>query len=418
MFESWPKNLFERKKKESSDLSVDNLRNPEVSLDRNESGDYSKYLLEASQNLEKIVSDGFWTKEQAQAYAKGYAECRNALEVANRNALVENIIEDRPMEGLWGYEEKSERIYRELDEILEFSGIVNPNARDMEKEKEEIDRANSVLERMLEGSQDVEAKIRHETTDLYRLRLSRTIEGEDYSFYINIETGGKNVSVLSYIPPSEILYAFRDLKNISLIKDLLENHPRLDIALPPQTEKKIEERRKGEKAYREKVEKLSGTLEISETKEFFEAGTNVPQGGDLVASAESGPLATGGVGPCVVVCGRGKDGENKLYLGMAHMEAGQNENKVLKNIEEKLISAGVPKEQVELFLVGGWETTEELQKRLLALSEKYPIKGIKINIKDEGLEYPETKNYLDVVMTKDGRILYGENGKVFKAGEK
>ena len=42
------------------------------------------------------------------------------------------------------------------------------------------------------------------------------------------------------------------------------------------------------------------------------------------------------------------------------------------------------------------------------------MKGVKINMKDKGLEYPEKKNYIDVVVTPAGDILYGENGEVFK----
>lgn len=66
-------------------------------------------------------------------------------------------------------------------------------------------------------------------------------------------------------------------------------------------------------------------------------------------------------------------------------------------------------------MIGGWRLTEELQKRLLSLSDQFPIRGIRINMKGKNVEYPERKNYIDVVVNKDGRILFGENGDVFRA---
>lgn len=65
-------------------------------------------------------------------------------------------------------------------------------------------------------------------------------------------------------------------------------------------------------------------------------------------------------------------------------------------------------------MVGGWKSAEELQRRLLALSNRFNIKGIKINLKDKGLEYPEKKNYIDVVIDRNGEIFWGKDGELFK----
>lgn len=170
----------------------------------------------------------------------------------------------------------------------------------------------------------------------WRIGFSRNLNGENYSFYVNISSDKKEIAILSYIPPTEILYAFRDLKTVPLIKDLLEKHPRLNIQLPPGTEEKIKARRQKEKEYQEKVAKLSTTEEINPTKEVFESGVYVRQGSYKVIPAEQAPIGTTGVGPCVVVCARGKNKEGELMLGFAHMEATQNEMDVLGGLQRGL----------------------------------------------------------------------------------
>ncbi len=403
-------------------FSIEYLRNPEVSLEKEKSGQYGEFLKQACSLLERIVEEGFWTIEQAQSYANGYKNCRNAWEVMRMNTLLKNIVEDRPMDRTWAYGEKENlEIYSQLDQILSFETL---NAIQKERFKRENDYKTAIrevtdrLQSLFGPETGVSVSLENPYEDFWRIRFSRNLKGEDYSFYVNISTDERKVAILSYIPPTEILYAFKDLKTVPLIKNLVEKHPRLNIQLPPGIEEKIKTRRQKEKEYQEKVVQLSATTEINYTTEVFDSGVYVPQGTYKVIPAEQGPIGTTGLGPCVAVCARGKTNEGKLILGLAHMDATQNEKYVLNQLKEDLKAYGVPEENIEMYLVGGWRSTEELQKRLLALSGSFPIKGIRINIKDLDREFPPKKNYIDVLITKEGKILYGENGEVFKVKRK
>lgn len=244
--------------------------------------------------------------------------------------------------------------------------------------------------------------------------LAEPYKEEDYSFYVNVDTDKKSVAILSYIPPTEILYAFGDFKTVPLIKDLIEKHPRLNIQLLSEIEEKIQSRRKNEREYQEKVTSLSATKEISQTTKTFESGIYVQQGTMQIISADEGPIGTTGVGPCVAICAKGRTQKGKMMLGFAHMEARQNETAILGQLESKLELTGVPTKNIEIFLVGGWRSTEELQKRLLALTGVFNIREIRINLKEKGTEYSEKKNYIDVVVDQNGNVMWGENGEIFK----
>jgi hypothetical protein len=417
-----PETNFENLPERNKVFSIDKLRNPVISLDRNKSGQYGEFLYEASSFLQRITQDGFWTTELAQSYAEGYRSCKNALEVMRRNTLLKNIVEDRPMDMTWSYDEKENtEIYSALNQVLSLDRL-NALMKELsirgEKYEDIIASTTTNLQHLFENGMGVSVSLESPFEGFWRIGFSRNLNGEDYSFYVNIDTNKRDVAILSYIPPTEILYAFRDLKTVPLIKDLIEKHPRLNIQLPPGIEEKINARRQKEKAYREKVAQLSATQEINFTNEVFESGIYVRQGSSKVIPAKEGPIGTTGVGPCVAVCAKGKTDEGKLMLGLAHMEAGQNELDVLNQLIRNLKTYGVPEEKIEIYLVGGWRTTEELQKRLLALSGRFPILGIRINMKDKNVEYPEKKNYIDVVITQNGRILFGENGEVFKIKDK
>jgi hypothetical protein len=392
-------------------ISIDSLRNPAVSMDSNKSGEYSNFIYEAQGLLQKIQEAGFWSPQQAEDYAKGYPNLNNALEVMRRNTLTKNIVEDRPMDMTWSYGEKGGEIYSRLDSLLQIEQLGSESLKD----KEATDRTTAKLHELFVDTPDIEVGFEKVYEGFYRIRFTRTLEEGDFSFYVNIDSREKSVALLSYILPTEILYAFEGLKNASpLLKDLLENHPRLTIKLPPGIKDRIRERREKERKYREEIERLSATKEINPTVEVFEPGVYVRQGQSKVIPAEKGPIGTNGVGPCVVVCYKGRNQKKELILGLAHIEATQDVKRVLQEQEEALVKNGVLPGEIERFLVGGWRSTEELQKRLIGLSKEFPIKGVKINIKNEGLEYPENKNYIDVVITPAGDILYGENGEIFK----
>jgi len=392
-------------------VSADSLRNPIVSMDRNKSGEYSTYIYEAQDLLKRVQEVGFWSPQQAEIYARDYPSLPNALEVMRRNTLVKNIVEDRPMDMSWSYGEKSEEIYNKLDSLLQIEQLNNASLQD----KETINLTTTKLRESFIGNPDIEVGLERVFEGFYRVRFTRTLQEGDFSFYVNIDSREKSVALLSYIPPTEILYAFEGLKNASpLLKDLLENHPRLAIQLPPGIKDKIQEHREKEREYQKEIEKLSTIEDINLTTEVFESGVYVPQGKNKVISVEQGPIGTTGVGPCVVVCHKGKNQRGELFLGLAHIEATQNVESTLQEQVDAFIKHEVLPEKIERFLVGGWHSTEELQKRLVLLSKKFPIKSVKINIKDKGIEFPEGRNYVDVVLTPAGNILYGENGQVFK----
>ena len=392
-------------------ISIDSLRNPTVSMDRNEPGGYSHSIYAAQGLLQKIQEAGFWSSQQVEDYAKNYPSLNNALEVMRRNTLIKNIAEDRPMDMTWSYGEKDGEIYSRLDSLLQIEQLGNASLKD----KETTDRTTAKLRELFVDSPDIKVGFGKEYRGFYRIRFTRTLEEGDFSFYVNIDSREKSVALLSYIPPTEILYAFEGLKNASpLLKDLLENHPRLTIQLPPGIRDRIRERREKERKYTEEIKRLSATEDISLAVEVFESGVYVAQGKNKVIPAEEGPIGTNDVGPCVVVCHKGRNQKKELFFGLAHIEAAQNIELVLQEQVDALVKNGVLPEEIERFLVGGWRSTEELQKRLIGLSKQFPMKGVKINMKDKGLEYPEKKNYIDVVVTPAGDILYGENGEVFK----
>ena len=96
---------IESQKGKHISFSADLLRNPAVSMDRNKSGEYSTYIYEAQSLLQKVQKVGFWSPQQAETYAKDYSSLPNALEVMRKNTLLENIVDDRPMDMTWGYKE-------------------------------------------------------------------------------------------------------------------------------------------------------------------------------------------------------------------------------------------------------------------------------------------------------------------------
>lgn len=393
-------------------FSTDSLRNPAVSMDRSKSGEYASFIYEAQGFLQKIQEAGFWLPQQAQNYAKDYPSLNNALEVMRRNTLLKNIVEDRPMDMTWSYGEKGGEIYSKLDSLLQIEQLGSASLKD----KEITDLTTAKMRELFVNSPDIEVGFEKVYERFYRIRFMRTLEEGDFSFYVNIDSREKSVALLSYIPPTEILYAFEGLKNASpLLKDLLENHPRLAIQLPPGIRDKIRERREKERKYTEETERLSATKDINSTVEVFESGVYVPQGKNKVIPAEQGPIGTTGVGPCVVVCHKGRSEKGELFLGLAHIEATQNIGQVLQEQVDVFVKNGVLAEEIERFLVGGWRSAEELQKRLIEPSKQFPIEGLKINMKEKGTEYPEKKNYIDVVIIPVGDILYGENGEIFKA---
>lgn len=246
----------------------------------------------------------------AHSYADGYRSCENALEVMRRNTLLKNIVEDRPMDMAWGYGEKENaEIYSVLDQMLSFEQL-NTLRKESFKRKEEYEGAITAvtanLQRLFGDEMGVSVSLESPFIGFWRIGFSRNLSGENYSFYINISTDKKEIAVLSYIPPTEILYAFRDLKIVPLIRDLLEKHPLLNIQFPLEIEKKIKARRQKEKEYQEKVAQLSVTEEINPTEEVFESGVYVQQGSYKIIPAEQGPIGTTGIGPCVAICVRGE----------------------------------------------------------------------------------------------------------------
>lgn len=335
-------------------FSVRSLRNPAVSMDQSKSGDYGTYIYKAQDLLQRVQEIGFWLPSQAKSYAKVYPSLNNALEVMERNILLKNIIEDTPMDMTWSYEkgENNDLVYEELNKVVHLDEL-NKLART--HNREELENAVSKVSAELQTffGVDVATDIEYVYEGFWRIGLSRTIEGEDYSFYVNIDTDEKSVDILSYIPPTEILYAFNEFKSVPLIKDLLERHPRLNIQLPAGIEDRIRSRRKSEREYQEKVAKLSATNEISQREEPFESGIYVKQGDLQIIPADKGPIGTTGVGPCVAICARGINREGKMILGFAHMEAGQNENDILGQLEKGLESLRVPREEIEIFWLEG-----------------------------------------------------------------
>lgn len=417
MDESHEKSPIKTEESQVVSFSIHSLRNPSVSLDPNKSGEYLFYIYKAQELLRRVQETGLWLPSQAKAYAKNYLSLNNAFEVMRRNTLLEHIVEDKPMDGAWSYEEGKDNdlVYEELDKVVHFNKLNNLDKEgiyDREKIEEEVSKANIELQTLLGA--DVVTSIEHVHQGFWRIRLSRTIENEDYTFYVNIDTNEGSVALLSYIPPTEIVYAFGNLKSVPLIRVLLERHPRLNIQLPPGIEDRIRSRRKNEREYQEKVSRLSATGEISKTEKSFKSGIYVEQGELKIIYADKGPIGTNGVGPCIAICARGVDREGKIIVGLAHMDAGLDENDVLSKLEKCFGSLGVPRNKMEIFLVGGWRSAEELQRRLLALTDRFNIKGVKFNLKGEGIEYPEERNYIDVVVDTDGKILWGENGEVFK----
>lgn len=119
-----PETNFENPTKRAQIFSIDALRNPEISLDRNKSGQYGEFLYKASSFLQRVTQERFWTPETAQSYADGYRGLQNALEVMRRNTLLKNIVEDRPMDMTWGYnQEENTELYSMLDQMLSLEQL-------------------------------------------------------------------------------------------------------------------------------------------------------------------------------------------------------------------------------------------------------------------------------------------------------
>lgn len=133
---------------------------------------------------------------------------------------------------------------------------------------------------------------------------------------------------------------------------------------------------------------------------------------DEVAAIKVSPdqpaIATGGLGPCIAICARGKTENGETVLGMHHFSgAVYSPEDAMAAVQEEMESKGATK--TSFFLIGGMMLPAgveggslESEQRLLALHDRYDIQSVRLHVSD-GEQDPATgrDNSVDVVMTAD-----------------
>lgn len=204
-------------------ISTDSLLNPDISLDRNMSGEYGKHINEAYYFLNRIQDSGFWSFEQAEAYASDYPKCENASEVMEKNSFVKAIIEDSD-QVIWDYPDGENNLLGKIDSI---------------KNIEQLDESVKIL--IGDGS-DLSVTTEEVFKGLYRLNIKKELEtGLIYNLSINIDQKNKKITFLAFQPVSELRVGFSDeIKSNEFIKKIFELNPRTNIQVSEQTRKEVE----------------------------------------------------------------------------------------------------------------------------------------------------------------------------------
>lgn len=402
----------EEASKQSPTFRAEQLKNPAVGLSYRESGDYAANLQEAARLLNTLVNEGYWTEKQAREYAAGYPGLKNASEVLARNDLIRCITKDQPLDHSWGYKgEANKYMYDLVSRLIDLNGISQFSTH-----VEAIPKANYRLAEYFKNEGGLSATTEYVYPGFCRVTISGEREGMKFSLSLNIDQEKKEVSLLAFDPATGLVYGFMPFKSNPLIKAIFEKHERLNIKIPKSKgEDQIKERRGKEAAYQFMVSKLSRTNEIqlNDSKVLILMGAEVKQARYRVQPVSAGNLGTNGVGPCVCVIAKGFKSSQLSAIGLGHLDTSKDPEQIVENIVKEMGSLGIDRKNVQLYLVGGWEQSDQLQRQLIGLSHKYNIKGIKINLKT-GDEYPEKSRYIDVAVTPGGDIFYGENGKLFK----
>ena len=204
-------------------ISIDSLLNPNISLDRNVSGEYGRYINEAYYFLNRIQDSGLWSFEQAAAYASNYPKCENALEVTKKNSLVQAIIEDGD-QVLWDYPDEENNLLGKIDSI------------------KNIDQLNESVKILIGNDSDLSVTTTEVFEGLYRLNIKKESKtGLIYNLSINIDQKNEKITFLSFQPVSELRVGFSDeIKSNQLIRKIFELNPRTNIQVSEQTRKEIE----------------------------------------------------------------------------------------------------------------------------------------------------------------------------------